>query len=122
MAIKKKTLRQERVNELIRTHVASLLAKEVSFKQGVLVTVAKVEVTPDLRQAFVGVSVFPVEEEGYVMETLHKELYRLQGALNQLLHMQPLPKLRFSVDLTEANAQVVEDLLLQINREAVDLK
>jgi ribosome-binding factor A len=117
--MQKKTLRQERVNELIRTHVASLLVKEVSFKVGVLVTVAKVEVTPDLRQAHVGVSVFPLEEEGYVMETLHKELYRLQGALNQLLHMQPLPKIRFFVDVTEANAQVVEELLMQIERESL---
>ena len=116
--MKKKTLRQERVNELIRTHIAHLLAKEVSLKTGVLATVAKVEVTPDLRQAHVSISVFPIEEEEYVMETLRKELYRLQGALNQLLHMQPLPKIRFGIDDTEKNAQIVEDLLMHIERES----
>ncbi|MEI8103770.1 MAG: ribosome-binding factor A [Candidatus Moraniibacteriota bacterium] len=115
--MQKKTLRQEKVNELIRQHISVLLAREMSFKAGILVTVAKVEVTPDLRQAFIGVSIFPIEEEHYVMESLRKELYRIQGALNQLLRTRPLPLIRFRVDATESKAQEVESLLLQIERE-----
>lgn len=109
--------RIEKINDLIRDHVSEMLAREVSWKAGMLVTVVKVDTSPDLRHTRVLVSVFPVEEKAFAVKTLEHELYRLQGALNQRLHMKPLPRLSFSVDETEANAQVVDDLLNQIAHE-----
>jgi ribosome-binding factor A len=115
--MKQKTLRQEKVNELLRQTLSDILAKELSLKAGVVMTVRKIEVTPDLRQAFVGISVFPEEEFAYVLETLQHELYHVQGTLNRRLHMRPLPKIRFLSDTTESEAQVIEDLLLKIRDE-----
>jgi ribosome-binding factor A len=105
------SLRIEKVNELLQHTISELLTKEVSLKAGVFVTVARVSASPDLRRARVSISVFPGSEGCYVLETLKKELYSIQGALNRRLHMRPLPRIQFALDTTEEEAQKVEDLL-----------
>lgn len=111
------SLRIEKINELIQQKVSEILAKDVSFKQGVFVTVARVSTSPDLRQSKVLVSVFPASEGHYVLETLKQELYSLQGSLNVQLHMRPLPRIRFDLDTTEEEAQKVEDILKELHGE-----
>ena len=112
-----KTLRQERINELIRKNIGDILVKEVALKAGVLATVTKVDVQPDLRQARIGLSVFPEGEEEYALETLRKEIYRIQGILNEKIATNPLPRIRFFLDKTASQANQVEVLLMQIERE-----
>lgn len=109
--------RLEKVNDLIRDHVSQLIEREVSWKPGMLVTVTRVDTSPDLRHTRVLVSVFPAGEQAFALKTLEHELYRLQGALNHRLHMKPLPRLQFVADETEAQAQAVEDLLGRIAHE-----
>lgn len=104
-------LRIEKINELLQHKISALFTKEVSFKLGVLVTVAKVTASPDLRTCQVLVSVYPPSDGQYVIKTLKKEAYALQGLLNNQLHMRPLPRMRFMLDTTEEKAQVVEDIL-----------
>ncbi len=110
------SLRLEKINELLQHKISALLTKEVSFKLGVLVTVARVSTSPDLRQCKILVSVYPASEGNYVLETLKKEAYALQGALNQQLHMRPLPRIHFEIDSTEEEAQKVEDILLSLRQ------
>lgn len=105
------SLRIEKVNELLQHNVSAILTKEVSLKIGVFVTVARVSTSPDLRRSKILVSVFPASEGQYVLQTLKKELYGIQGALNQQLHMRPLPRIQFALDTTEEEAQKVEDIL-----------
>jgi len=106
--------RVEKINSLIRKHIAEILIKDLSLKLGVFLTVAKVDTTPDLRYTRVFLSVFPEKEAHYVEETLKKEKYLLQGALNKKLHMKPLPKLVFLIDMTEAAADKIEKILLEL--------
>jgi ribosome-binding factor A len=107
-------LRLEKINELLQHKISAILTKEGRFKLGVFVTVARVSTSPDLRQCKVLVSVFPANEGRYVTETLKKELYFLQGALNTQLHMRPLPRIHFELDTTEEEAQKVEDILKEL--------
>ena len=103
--------RVEKINSLIRKHIAEILVKDLSLKLGVFLTVSKVDTTPDLRYTRIFLSVFPEKEIRYVEETLKKEAYVLQGALNKKLHMKPLPKLIFQIDMTEAEADKIEKIL-----------
>lgn len=105
------SLRLEKVNELLQHTIGAILTKDISFKIGVFVTIARVSTSPDLKQSKVLTSVFPAQEGQYVLQTLKKELYRLQGILNKQLHMRPLPRIHFSLDMTEEEAQKVEDIL-----------
>lgn len=105
------SLRLEKVNELIRQKVGEIIIRDLKLKIGVLVTVVKVSTSPDLRRSRVSISVFPVSEKHYVLDTLEKEMYFVQKSLNQQLHMRPLPRLSFVIDETEEEAQKVEDIL-----------
>lgn len=103
-----------RINELLRDHLSEILKRDISLKQGVLVTLIKVDTSPDLRYTRMFISVFPEKENHYVSETLKKELSRIQKSLYTKLSMKPLPKLSFIIDGTAQKADEVEKLLKKI--------
>ena len=103
-----------KINDLVRATVSDILLKDLSFKDGVFVTIAKVDTTPDLRYTRVFISIFPEKETGYVIKTLEHEIFHIQGKLNKKLHMKPLPKIEFKIDATESKADEIEKLLKQI--------
>lgn len=108
------SLRIQKINELVRHHISELLLKELSLKEGVFLTISKVDTTPDLRYTRIFLSIFPEKETAYVEKTLEKEAYRLQGKLNKLLSMKPIPKIEFRTDKTEVEADKIEKLLKEI--------
>lgn len=108
------SLRIQKINELVRQHISALLLKDLSLKEGVFITVSKVDTTSDLRYTRVSLSIFPEKETNYVEKTLKKEVYRLQGRLNKLLSMKPIPKIEFRTDKTEIEADKIEKLLKKI--------
>ena len=112
--------RVEKMNSLVRESFSALLEQEVSLKQGVLITIAKVDTTPDLRYTRVSVSVFPEQEEGYALATLRHEQSRLQKALNSKLSMKIRPRILIESDHTEQSADIIEKLLLEIKQEVKD--
>lgn len=111
------SLRIEKMNELVRDIIGELFKKEISLKQGVIVTIAKVDTTPDLRYTRISVSVYPEEEESYALATLHHEQRRLQKAMNAKLSMKIRPRILIESDRTERSADVVEKLLREIEQE-----
>lgn len=109
--------RIEKVNELIKQHLNDIFLRNLSFKEGVFITIARVDTSLDLRYARVLVSIFPEKETEYILETLRKEMYQIQGALNKKLSMRPLPQVRFELDTTEAKADEIEKLFQEINKD-----
>lgn len=103
-----------KVNEHIRKLLGEIMEREVSLKTGVLITIAKVDTSRDLRYTRMFISVFPEKETHYVSETLKKELPKIQKHLYQKLHMKPMPKISFEIDTTAQEADVVEKLLKEI--------
>jgi ribosome-binding factor A len=102
-----------KVNELIKQSINDIILKELSLKEGVFITIPKIDTSLDLRYTRVSVSIFPEKETNYVLKTLKKELYKIQGQLNQRLKMKNLPKIEFRLDTTEAKADKIEKLLQQ---------
>ena len=106
--------RIEKINQLIRAYLDEIIQKNLSLKEGVFVTIAKIDTSPDLRYTRVFVSIFPEKETGYAIRSLEKEIYNIQGQLNRKLKMKILPRVEFRVDHTEAEADVIEKLLKEI--------
>lgn len=102
------------INELVKHHINDILVKDLSLKEGVFITISKVDTTSDLRYTRVFVSIFPEKETRYALTTLKKEMYKIQGILNRKLHMKPLPKIEFRLDTTEIKADEIEKLLQEI--------
>jgi len=106
--------RPNRVNELIRTSIAEIIAREIELPSGIFATVVKVDTSRDLRYARVFVSVFPEKNFGKAMELLQKKIYTVQGIINKKLHMKPLPRIEFVADRTEVEADKIEKILRDI--------
>jgi ribosome-binding factor A len=106
--------RISKINELVRKNIDQIILKDLSLKEGVFVTIVKVDTTLDLRYTRVFISVFPEREADYIKKTLDREAYRIQGILNRKLHMKPLPKIEFRLDFTESKADEIEKLLKEL--------
>lgn len=108
------TLRITKVNEQLRKLLGEIMERELSLKPGVIMTIAKIDTSPDLRYTRMFISVFPESETHYVSETLKKELAGIQKKLYSKLYMRPMPKLSFQIDTTAQEADKVEKLLLEL--------
>ena len=111
------SLRIEKINELIKQDISNVILKDLSLKEGVFITISKVDTTADLRYTRIFVSIFPERETSYVLKALKCELYKIQGALNRKLHMKPLPRVEFILDTTESKADEIEKLLKSIRNQ-----
>ena len=108
--------RISKINKLIKRHASDIILKELSFKEGVFLTVVKVDTTPDLRYARIFVSVYPEENTNYALESLKKEIYKIQGEINKRLAMRPLPRVEFRLDTTESKADIIEKILKEVKK------
>lgn len=109
------TKRIERVNELLKEEVSQLILREIDFG-GALVTVIKVDTSPDLRIAKIKISVLPIEKAERALNILEKNIFQLQQMINKKLEMKPVPKICFEIDQVEIKAQRVEKLLQEIKK------
>lgn len=107
--------RIDRINELIKETLASIIQKEAEIPPGIFLTVTRVDTSRDLRCVKVFVSVFPEKKFGKTIKHLVKRIYLIQGKLNRKLHMKPLPRIEFVVDKTEAEADKIEKILKEIS-------
>jgi len=111
------TKRIPRVNALIKRELSQLLLREMEFPQDVLVTITRVETSPNLIESNVWVSVLPEEKLKGIMEILNKNIYFLQQKLNQRLKMRPLPKIKFLEERKTREAGKIEEILEQLKNE-----
>ncbi len=108
--------RLDRVNALLRRELSTLVARELEFPSGTLVTVTKVTTSPDLEHAKVYVSILPPERTAEVIEPLDKSTATIQRLLNRALVMEFVPRIRFVVDDGENRAARIERLLDTLDR------
>ena len=107
-------IRINKINKIIRQNLNDILLKELSLKEGVFITLTKIDTSRDLHYTHVFVSIFPEKETQYAIKTLEKELFKIQGSLNKKLSRQPLPRISFKIDTTELHADKIEKLLKKI--------
>jgi ribosome-binding factor A len=109
--------RLQKVNNLLQQVIGELLLSEVHVPADVLVTVARVDTTPNLRSATVWLYVMPLEQAEVVLQELNQQLYHLQGAFNREVSMRPLPRLRLALDRGAAHAEDVERRLRDLKHD-----
>jgi ribosome-binding factor A len=112
--------RSDRIGEAIREEVATFLAEGVKDPrvQG-LVTVTGVDVTRDLRQARVFVSIMGTEEQkATTMEGLASLAGHLRGRIGRSMKLRAAPQIEFQVDASIARAARIESLLSELKTRA----
>ena len=99
-----------RVNEVVKRELSGIIAREMSF-EGALVSINHVDVTPDLKNAHVFVSVLGTQARESVMSKLASHRSALQAELARHVTMKYTPHLIFHLDDSiQRGARVIEIL------------
>ena len=99
-----------RVNELLKRELSGIIAREISFA-GALVTINHVDVSADLKNAHVFVSVLGPDLGESVISKLVSHRATLQAELARHVTMKYTPHLSFHLDDSiERGARVIEIL------------
>ncbi len=111
--------RADRVAEAIREEVATFLNEGAKDPRLVaLVTVTAVEVTRDLRQARVFVSILGSDtERKTTFEALTSLASHLRSRLARTLRLRLAPELTFKVDESVVRAARIESLLAEVRQK-----
>ena len=110
--------RIKRVNEACKEALSEVLQKEIKDPRIGFVTVTKVEVTPDLHQAKVWISVLGDNEE--VEENLRgmeKAKGFIRRELGRRVRIRYTPELKFYLDQGAETSERVQDLLHNLGEE-----
>jgi ribosome-binding factor A len=104
--------RTERLGDLIRTELASLLLRELRDPRVKLATVTSVRVSPDLRHADVRISALGSEPEraATIAALIHARGF-LRRELAQRLSLRVTPELKFHLDRGAEHSQRINELL-----------
>lgn len=103
--------RTEQVQAQLHRILGDILAKDVEFPLDTLVSIMRVEVTPDLKKADVHISVLPYDNRGQVSNVLKKDHRHIQQTLNRQLSMKFSPKLSFYIDDTQEFVSSIEKFM-----------
>ncbi len=104
--------RPQRLGQRILEEISELLVGELKDPRIGLATVTGVRVTPDLRQALVGVSVLGSEEEKKnTIEGLRAAAPFIRHQLAERLDIRRVPELTFKLDDSAERAARIEELL-----------
>ena len=110
--------RTERLGHQIRVELAELIAREVKDPRLGFATVTRVEMTADLHQARVYVSVFgSAEEQQSSMEGLSSASGFLRHEIGRRLDLRRAPELSFILDHGAEAGERIEMLLKQIHKD-----
>jgi ribosome-binding factor A len=97
-----------RVNEVVKRELSGIIAREISF-EGALVSINHVDVTSDLKNAHVFVSVLGTESRESIMSKLSSHRAALQAELARHVTMKYTPHLIFHLDNSiERGTRVIE--------------
>lgn len=103
--------RMRQVNELLRFELASEFSGVLDLPTGVVVSITKVIVSPDLHHANIFVSILPDNEAGSTLKLLRKQLSRVIDQAKPRIKLRHLPHFQVRIDETERKAQHIERLL-----------
>ena len=111
--------RLTRVNALLKRELAEAIERDLVIPSGMLVSVTEVNVSVDLRNATVYVSIFggKASDRQAVMHGLAEDRLNLQSRLGRTLAFKHTPVLDFRLDTRTEKGDRVLELLQQAERE-----
>jgi ribosome-binding factor A len=108
--------RIERVQRLLRSEISSVMQRKLKDPRVGMVTITDVDVSPDLKNARVYVSILG-EDKSETLAGLRSAAGFIRSELMKVLHLRPMPVLEFAIDESLARAERTLDLLDQIRHE-----
>ncbi len=111
--------RIERVQRLLRAEISELIQRKLKDPRIGMVTITEVNVSPDLKNARVYLSVFG-ENKSETLAGLRSAAGFIRSELMGVLHLRPMPVFEFVIDESLERGARTLDLLDQIRHEQED--
>lgn len=102
------TLRQEKVNSLLKNLAASFLSRETI---SAIVSIIRIETSKDLKSAKLFISIFPETKEKEVLDLMNEKKNDLRKYIGSQIRMKFLPTFEFEIDKGEKSRKRIEELL-----------
>lgn len=111
--------RTERLNDLIRSEIADILATKVKDPRIGFVTLTTVDVTPDLRYAKVFVSILESDasSKNKTLDGLKRAAVFIRSELGRRLRIRYIPEVTFRLDQAVEKTNHIMKLLDEIRNE-----
>ena len=106
--------RQHRVNELLRREISGVLQRDFEWKNA-LVTVSDVDVTQDLKEAKVFVSILGGSAPG-ILDQLERKRGFIQGKVSKRVVLRNTPVLMFRQDKSAVRGVELVNLLDEVSQ------
>ena len=103
------SLRQIKVAEAIAHSAGEFIVRNANKNS--LITVTHADVSPDLLNVTVFVSVMPESAERPAIAYLKRERSEFRNYLKEHMRMKSIPTVEFELDIGEKNRQLVDDLM-----------
>lgn len=103
--------RHIRIQDELRKHAAVFLERESS--RASLITVTGAQMSPNLREATIFISVFPTEREEQAIDFIKRQERDFRLYLSEHARLQRMPRIRFELDRGEKNRRRIDELLQQ---------
>lgn len=116
--------RVAKANSLLQKKIAEIIEKDVNDPRlsGQLVTVVKVDISPDLKYAKVFVSIFGAQEAQITLDALNSASGYIRKTLAHKIEFRNLPNLHFVQDTGAEYSQKIEGILKNISYSSNDEK
>jgi ribosome-binding factor A len=114
--------RRERVQSLLQETISEIVIQELADPRMGFLTVTKVQVSPDLREAKVFVSIIGNEEgiEDKTFDGLRDAAGYVQRRVAETIELRNTPRLRFVLDDSVKKSVRISALLRRISEERGD--
>jgi|SRR5689334_3452579 ribosome-binding factor A len=111
------SLRVQRVQELLKRQLGEIIRRELTARDGGIITVNEVQISKDLQLATVYVGIIGSDNQvKQSMDLLHQERKRLQGLVGRAVVLKYTPQLRFVLDESISRGNRVLEILDEIER------
>jgi len=109
--------RAEQIAEVIQRDLSEFWIRELELGMDKLVTLTQVKVTPDLKHAYLYISVLPITKTGEAVKIITKNLGQARSYLSKRLKVWKCPDLRVSVDDSALKTRKIDRVLEDLNKE-----
>ncbi|MDQ5901691.1 MAG: ribosome-binding factor [Patescibacteria group bacterium] len=105
------TLRQEKINNELKEVVARFL--EVESNKTSLITVTHLDVSPDLKNAKIYITVLPESKEKAALDFCKRKRTDIKHEIKKRMSLRNIPFVDVEIDKGEKNRQRIHELFVQ---------
>lgn len=108
--------RIKQINELLKNELGELILNEIEFDKG-LITISRVDCSPDLKYSKIFISVLPENLFGTALEKLRKKSKSFSKNLKKRLNLKYIPKINWQIDEKIGYELEIDKIIEQIHKE-----